>query len=233
MFVPNRNVPPARVSADEEDVLHDHRVEREPYAIVKGRSIDRYTFRGWLVNWMHPLFLSADLPGALGIACGEELVDASSEEELEDDPPEEESTYAPLEEELELEDKTLALGLRGLEADQKLIWDSNARGGLRLGHSSCLEIIHKVSYSDFLWVRNLLLNTKDVGGGRILAARPRGGAGRKNRHYIVNLFGFRKLILWVDMRHHPAINKSREAEKLRMSAHALRTDRHLRGIPAR
>jgi len=29
------------------------------------------------------------------------------------------------------------------------------RGGLRLSHSPCLEIIHKVSYSDFPWVRNL------------------------------------------------------------------------------
>ncbi|KAJ8435271.1 hypothetical protein Cgig2_026010 [Carnegiea gigantea] len=155
---------------------------------------------------VHPLFQSIELPRAPGVACGEELVDVSSEEELEDDRPKE---------------------------DQKLIWGSNMRGGLHLGHSSCLEIIHKVSYSDFPWVRNLLLNTKDAGSGRILAPRPQGGVGHNNRHYIGNLFGFPKLILWGDVHHHPAINKSWEAGKLRMLAHTLRTDRHLRGVPTR
>ncbi|KAJ8440066.1 hypothetical protein Cgig2_025545 [Carnegiea gigantea] len=57
--------------------------------------------------------------------------------------------------------------------------------------------------------------------------------GLKNRHRIGNLFGFPKLTFWGNVRHHLAINKGREARKLRVPAHLLGTDRHLKDIPIR
>ncbi|KAJ8438992.1 LOW QUALITY PROTEIN: hypothetical protein Cgig2_012988 [Carnegiea gigantea] len=51
------------------------------------------------------------------------------------------------------------------------------------------------SYVNLPRVKNLLLNIENARGGRILAARPRGGAGLKYRHRIGNLFGLPKLIL--------------------------------------
>jgi len=64
-----------------------------------------------------PIFLSTDLPRALGtprdkevvnVPSEEELVDDSSEDELADVPSEDKLANVPAEEELELVDKTLA-----------------------------------------------------------------------------------------------------------------------------
>ncbi|KAJ8444875.1 hypothetical protein Cgig2_029806 [Carnegiea gigantea] len=154
--------------------LFDYQVKREPKTIVETRAVDRYTFYGRLVHGRirlgdyegiprrqeagalgnsgpfatiseidptveRPIFLRTDL---LGVE-DEELVDAPSEDELLNDPSEE-GKEVPLEEELVLGRTGVTLSALG----QQLIWGSDAGGRLCLGHSSYLEVIHKVSYSD-------------------------------------------------------------------------------------
>ncbi|KAJ8429946.1 hypothetical protein Cgig2_003514 [Carnegiea gigantea] len=142
--------------------------------------------------WVCPLFLSTALPGASDATRDEELIDVPYKEELADVPPEEELTDVPPEEELAdvPAEEEPELGPFG----QQLIRSPDARGGLSLSRSLCLDISHKVSSRDFSWIRNLFLNTKDAGSGRILATRPQGSARFKNQHRIANLFGFPKLI---------------------------------------
>ncbi|KAJ8422897.1 hypothetical protein Cgig2_026418 [Carnegiea gigantea] len=64
--------------------------------------------------------------------------------------------------------------------------DTSSKEGLILLDTSVI----RVSYSDFPGVRNLSLNTKDTRSRRVLAARPPGSAGLKDRHLIGNLFRF-------------------------------------------
>ncbi|KAJ8430645.1 hypothetical protein Cgig2_025658 [Carnegiea gigantea] len=222
--------------------LHDHRVERKPYAVIKGRSIDRYTFWGRPIHsgvrlrdhktipcrQKDRLFLATaplseyDLPKLLNASLKEELVDAPSEEELVDTSSEEELVDTSSEKEL----------VDGPSLVKLLVWSPHLRGGLGFGHSAFLIINHtEGSYVNFPRIRNLFLNTKNARGGGILTTRPRGGDGLKCQHHIGNPFGLPSLILWEDVPYHPTINWSREAEKLWVAAHRLGVGLPLRDIP--
>ncbi|KAJ8433849.1 hypothetical protein Cgig2_032060 [Carnegiea gigantea] len=83
-----------------------------------------------------------------------------------------------------------------------------------------LELVEATSafgYGDLPRIRHLHLRAKDVRGGGILTAGPRGSARFKKGHCIGNLFGFPILILSGDASNHPTINKGWEIGELRVS----------------
>ncbi|KAJ8439292.1 hypothetical protein Cgig2_018069 [Carnegiea gigantea] len=116
-----------------------------------------------------------------------------------------EPLVSPSEEELVLEDLTSRLDLWETEAERGLTLESS--GHLDLGHSAFLDIGHMGnSYVHFPWIESLLLNAKDTRSREIFAARPREGAGCKDRHCIRDFLRFPKLILSGNVHDHPTIN---------------------------
>ncbi|KAJ8420397.1 hypothetical protein Cgig2_013884 [Carnegiea gigantea] len=144
---------------------------------------------------VRPFRLGTELPGPNDDSV-EELIEAPSEDKLLEECPEAELGEPDRKEVLELEEATLA-------------------SGLRLCHPANLEVGHIVSYGDLPRVRHLHLRAKNVGGGGVLATRPRGVARLKKGNDIGNLFRLLILILSGDASHHPTINKGREVGELR------------------
>ncbi|KAJ8437499.1 hypothetical protein Cgig2_007476 [Carnegiea gigantea] len=116
-----------------------------------------------------PFLFSTNLPGMLGAPRDEELADALSEEELVDGSSEDKLTDVPIEKELELGGAEITFGS---PFSQQLIRSLGLRSRLGLRHSSGLKISHKVSYSDFPWIRDLFLNTEDAESRGVLTTRP-------------------------------------------------------------
>ncbi|KAJ8436127.1 hypothetical protein Cgig2_001154 [Carnegiea gigantea] len=137
------------------------------YAGASSNLIKISTITGWRGNptisktgsiEVPPFFLSTTLPGALGAPRDGELADIPLEEEFVDNPSEEELADVLSEDEL--------VDVLAKEEVELLDGSPDTRGRLGLNHSLCLEI------SDFLWIRNLFLNTEDARIGGILVTRP-------------------------------------------------------------
>ncbi|KAJ8446512.1 hypothetical protein Cgig2_027474 [Carnegiea gigantea] len=156
-----------------------------------------------------PFLLSTNLPGANGPSGDEELnelLDQLSEEELDE---------APTEVDLELVEATSAPGL-----DE----DGDEQGLRYVPSVSSLS-------GDLMHGLDLRCVTYTSGLNTIGVDWTKGSAWFKKGNCIGNLFGFPTLILSGDARHHPTIDKGREARELRVLALDLGLGQPFRNVP--